>query len=113
MRLDGVLRQEAIYNNFSGPHPLAEEEKKEFDQMVEREISTLKENHMTWAKLSPAQKEHESFIRKQKTNAVREKRLAAERASQAAKDYKKTPDYLWDRALNGRQFETLVMKVAR
>jgi hypothetical protein len=45
-----------------------------------------------------------------KTEAARAARLEAERAVQAARDYKKTPDYLWDRALNGRQFETLIMK---
>jgi hypothetical protein len=45
-----------------------------------------------------------------KTEAARAARLEAERAAQAARDYLKTPDYLWDRALNGRQFETLVMK---
>lgn len=49
-------------------------------------------------------------MRKKRYEAVREKRLAAERAIQEEEDRKKTPDYLWDRALNGRQFESHTIK---
>ena len=64
-------------------------------------------------KRSAPQREHRRYMHLLKTEAARAARLEAERAAQAARDYLKTPDYLWDQALNGRQFETLVMKVSK
>jgi hypothetical protein len=68
---------------------------------------------MTWAKLTPSRKERERALRKERTKSLRLMRQEQRRAEQDANDAKSTACWKWDRALNGRQFETLIMKDGR
>lgn len=105
MHLDGVLKQDAIQNNFPEPHPLAEEERKEFDEMVGIEISTMRERHMAWKDLSPAQRERAIVMRR-----FRKEKQEAANMHRIILESKRPACWKWDKALKGRQFETLIFK---
>jgi hypothetical protein len=68
---------------------------------------------MAWRTLTPEQREHKKLQQRQRRKYLRTMKQEQYRAEQDAKEAKMDACWKWDRALNGRQFETLVMKGER
>ena len=68
---------------------------------------------MTWADLSPAQKERMKFTQRRERRLKREKKQKAKAARELKKSLHEQlygPDAMYDRLLNGRQFESYTIK---
>lgn len=60
--------------------------------------------------LSPAQREHKAYMQREKRKTERSAKQEAYRARQESIKPKEDDCWKWDRALNGRQYETMIMK---